>query len=522
MQGNARIKRSLNAPNKQLDDNVFERFRVANFLPPAHFLILAAMAKLIPFDPGDRQVDRIELFKFWESMRGWFIGRGYHLYEFVAEEGVEFAYAKSTIPYNPHPNMSVEKKIFDAGEDPFPYAYMGGDPTHLQITDRPVYSTHHTLSGRVMYAQDTKGRHVAIKLVKGGSEEDKILHLLKGRQPDVLKRDTFNFVIPILDLIPCDDHWFAVMPRWDSTIHSPFYPTLYSAIQHIRSLLKGLIFLHENRIYHRDLRTRNLLVDHFSNAPMLSMFCNLFRRALMKRGDLTCAITDFDFSILLDEKTYGPNPRLPILGADVGYEYPPYETMHGHVDYDPFKYDVALLGIYFCDTFQRIITDVPLLAPLIDRMVMSNPDERFTAKEALAFADSIVPTVYPEARIDLGPEGSIYYCFVDIWEGLPPDFVAKWAHYREDRQTLSFRILNYLFANTRKHQEKTASHGAIATVLKIVSEKRILPKPVPKHILQSAQNRVFWPSLIDYRSKIIYSDDRRSVRIASFNFVWGI
>lgn len=82
-------------------------------------------------------------------------------------------------------------------------------------------------------------------------------------------------------------------------------------------------------------------------------------------------------------------------------------------------------------------------------MVMSNPDERFTAKEALAFADSIVPTVYPEARIDLGPEGSIYYCFVDIWEGLPPDFVAKWAHYREDRQTLSFRILNYLFANTR-------------------------------------------------------------------------
>ncbi|PPQ90169.1 hypothetical protein CVT25_012480 [Psilocybe cyanescens] len=91
------------------------------------------MAKLIPFDPGDRHaLDRIQMLKFWESMRGWF------------KKALNLrmqSLPSHTIPIQ----ICLEKKIFDAGEDPFPYAYMGGDPTHLQITDRQVYSTHEEL-----------------------------------------------------------------------------------------------------------------------------------------------------------------------------------------------------------------------------------------------------------------------------------------------------------------------------------------------------------------------------------------
>lgn len=77
----------------------------------------------------------------------------------------------------------------------------------------------------------------------------------------------------------------------------------------------------------------------------------MFRRELLKRGDLIYAICNFHFPILLDEETCGPNPRLSIAGSNVGYEFPPFENIHGHVDYDPFKYDVGLLGIWFSDTF---------------------------------------------------------------------------------------------------------------------------------------------------------------------------
>ncbi|PPQ93139.1 hypothetical protein CVT25_003521 [Psilocybe cyanescens] len=245
------------------------------------------------------------------------------------------------------------------------------------------------VQGHIVYAQDTIGRHVAIKLVKGGSEEDKILHLLAAQLD--LKPDNFSSIIPILELLPCNDHWFAIMPR------SMGFYYLFASSTDI--LLGGATY---------DLREQNLLVNHFSNASMSSMKFNDFRWELLKRGDIRCTITDFDFLILLDEETYGPNPRLSILNANVGGDFPPYESMHGHIDYDPFKYDVALLGIHFCNRFQSIILRVPLLALLINCMVTSKLDKRFTVQEALAFADSIVPTVSPETKIlKVAPVGTL-------------------------------------------------------------------------------------------------------------------
>lgn len=67
---------------------------------------------------------------------------------------------------------------------------------------------------------------------------------------------------------------------------------------------------------------------------------------------------DFDLAMLLDEKTYGLNPRLPIEKVCFGYESRPYETMHGYVDFDPFKYDVACLGIYFAENFQVMLSSL--------------------------------------------------------------------------------------------------------------------------------------------------------------------
>ncbi|KAH9476100.1 Cyclin-dependent kinase 1 [Psilocybe cubensis] len=400
------------------------------------------MGNLIWFDPGDRHsVTTNQLLVFWDSMREWFAERGYHLYRLtIFDDPCIVPYATSTIPYNPHPRLNVRKKEFEA-EDPFPYAYMGGDYHNKRDDDLYELGLY---TGRVMFAQDTEGRHVVIKLVKGGSEEDKILHLLASR-PELKKRETFTAIIPILDLLPCEGHWFAVMPRWDITWNSVPFPTPEVCVQQIIFLLKALTFLHENRIFHHDLCSRNMLINHFSNAGLLGMPINPFRKHLLQQGALVCVLSDFDFSILLDEERYGPNPRLGILGADVIGDFPPFETLHGHVDYDPFKYDVALLGIWFSDTFQHIVKDVPLIAPLIDRMVTSRLDKRFTAKEALSFAEGILPTAAGLRTLytDRAPRPPAY-CETDLWKDLPDDFVNQWADYRDDRSSLYLRFLYYL------------------------------------------------------------------------------
>lgn len=62
-----------------------------------------------------------------------------------------------------------------------------------------------------MYAQDTMGRHIVIKKLKN-EEEYRILRLLKDH-PRLQDPNSFLSIIPILDLLQHDGHWFAVMPR---------------------------------------------------------------------------------------------------------------------------------------------------------------------------------------------------------------------------------------------------------------------------------------------------------------------
>lgn len=97
---------------------------------------------------------------------------------------------------------------------------------------------------------------------------------------------------------------------------------------------------------------RNILVNHFSTLEAIDLQSNVYRKHLQSIKALRYAIMDFDLAMLLDEETYGLNPRLPIEKVFMGFESRPYETMHGYVDFDPFKYDVACLGIYFAENFQ--------------------------------------------------------------------------------------------------------------------------------------------------------------------------
>lgn len=174
-------------------------------------------------DPWGRYASYVQKVQFWEATREWFEEQGYFLYENIDVGEKKYAYAKPTKNYPDTPKMSYRGTI----EDPFPYAFMG--PSY-EPEDRPPYSTMECLDvcvgfvkhpntiecdclqGQVMYAQDVDGRHLAIKMVRT-AEEYKVLSLLKD-QPRLRDPDSFVFVMPILDILPYDDHWFCVMPRY--------------------------------------------------------------------------------------------------------------------------------------------------------------------------------------------------------------------------------------------------------------------------------------------------------------------
>ncbi|KAG6808611.1 hypothetical protein H0H92_003495 [Tricholoma furcatifolium] len=134
---------------------------------------------------------------WWASKRtkSWLSAKGYTLYCRMCSSA-----ALSTREAYPQ-NVEIKESFF-------PYADHGGPdrespPRLAVITDA---------RGLVNFAHDNQGRHFALKAIVDGSEELRILKYLQmqGIPPAV---QAFQNVIPILDILPREGHWLAIMPR---------------------------------------------------------------------------------------------------------------------------------------------------------------------------------------------------------------------------------------------------------------------------------------------------------------------
>ncbi|TFK69662.1 hypothetical protein BDN72DRAFT_596420 [Pluteus cervinus] len=175
-------------------------------------------------------------------------------------------------------------------------------------------------------------------------------------------------------------------------------------------LLKGIAFLHENKIVHRvsvthhTIRSSHIWVlsdrirkcahNHFSNDYFPEPSARI---GLRSRGLLTYALFDFGLSIppSVDNTTY----RLPYQLSWDGSEMQPNDTAQGEFDYDPFAFDIGTLGNVFCRTFQYCCQDLPMLAPFLDKMVTRDIPRRFTASQALNFFETQVLTQLPAKQL---------------------------------------------------------------------------------------------------------------------------
>ncbi|KAH0585960.1 hypothetical protein H2248_007246 [Termitomyces sp. 'cryptogamus'] len=335
---------------------------------------------LYPHDPEFEELSCRRI-AWWDSShtRSWFLEKGYTLYH-IRESGMDPASTKHS-------------------ETPFPF------PMHGELEPEPDLKLpilHGCISyvGNIAFAQNTQGQHVAFKAVLDGSEEFRILKYLHN-QGIPRSIDDFHHVIPVLDVLPCEGHWIAVMPR--------------------------------HRIAHGDIKTSNILVNHVnidrydSNDP--------YRRSLRSQGKLTYALYDFDGSTMFPPSMSLDECRLPShISFNTLYGQAPGDTMQGEFDFNPFAFDVGMLGVMFCHEFQHMVCSVPMLAPLFDRMTTRDIARRFKASEALQFFEQQVIPLTSKRALSFAAEaiyGHKAYDRYDRWKYLDPDFVKKWAAYRE-------------------------------------------------------------------------------------------
>ncbi|KAJ3490807.1 hypothetical protein NLJ89_g11404 [Agrocybe chaxingu] len=282
---------------------------------------------------------------FWDSLstKDWFHERGYTLYD------REFPESQTTVPALP----------FEGSQDAnHPYA---GHSLDMSIGEAPLRATDWDsariftrLPGKVLFAQDLQLRHVAIKIVKDDSDEYRVFQFLQQQPHEILRS---HCLIPVLDMLPANGYHFVVMPRWGGSVTLPAFSTVREILDLVRAMLKGLSFLHQHNICHRDVKLANMLVNHFSDDTDINFDT---RKQLRLRGQLEYAMFDFDFSIMFPPILDRALCRLPYRKAWEAAWIRPYDTSQGEFDYDPFAFDVGTLGFVLIHSFRERIRYAPI------------------------------------------------------------------------------------------------------------------------------------------------------------------
>ena len=114
---------------------------------------------------------------------------------------------------------------------------------------------------------------------------------------------------------------------------------------------------------------------------------------------------------------------------------------------------------------QYIIPAVPLVAPLLERMITDDIERRFTAVEALQFCDDIKSRATEEDLTKSIPPHINDRPLQVPWNSLPSNFVAQWSLWRNPPPTYRTRLLRWI-------DEFEWGHTWIQLVRKVVRRLR--------------------------------------------------
>ncbi|EJF65250.1 hypothetical protein DICSQDRAFT_152498 [Dichomitus squalens LYAD-421 SS1] len=373
---------------------------------------------LVEFDSGTY---------FWESARPWLSRRGVELYEIRPDE-------------NPLHNWKNWWTPLVSTPAPLPFARCVFDTPSKQNIFSPAL--------KLACGQDSLGRDVMLKLVEKDSPEYSIYQLLIQREDSFTDRSTFPCVLPPLAILDTPHQYSIVtMPTWGSPFHIEEFRTVREALRFMECILQGLVYLHANRIAHRDIFEFNIVVNCYRlDRDMERLSEDLVDHR--RRADVLYALMDYDQSIYLPHVTSVKHCSRPAKEAWVGYGmYKPDDIYTGEPTYNPFAFDVGMLGNLFRTNFSKAVPFVTALPALFDKMTTHIVSQRFSAEEALAFFKASTKDLTQdalEASLELTMEYEPLYDSDVYWSRLPSELQARWICHRTPPLPRWFYVLNRL------------------------------------------------------------------------------
>ncbi|KAI0637719.1 hypothetical protein C8Q77DRAFT_1087476 [Trametes polyzona] len=251
-----------------------------------------------------------------------------------------------------------------------PGAWMGAEDALLLPVRKCVIDAIRTTHGKTESL-------VYIKKVRQGSSESSITDYLNS---DELRNDPRNCTVPVVDRFPDpidSDACLLVMP-FLRYIDSPDFANVEDVLQCGKTLLEGLVFLHQHRIAHRDCGYKNIMMDASELYPqghhpiLLDDLPDVSKRApVLYHARSKVKYYFIDFGISSKNQT-------TVTGRDSTDKTVP--EFSDHVPYDPFKVDIYLLGNVFTKCFLKF-RNLDIVEPLVARMKQHKPSDRPTAQE---------------------------------------------------------------------------------------------------------------------------------------------
>ncbi|RPD68639.1 hypothetical protein L226DRAFT_548493 [Lentinus tigrinus ALCF2SS1-7] len=299
---------------------------------------------------------------------------------------------------------------------------------------------------KVAPAQDAVGRDVMLKIISKDSVEHRICQDLL--RCDITSPGNFQGVLPPLAILDTPHQFsFIVTPRWGHAGKLRLFETVGNVIHYVRCLLKGLAFLHNHRIAHRDLDHQNILVNCYS------LYRSVYdiqaeMREHRRSPEIAYCLFDFDRALQFPLDTPLRSCRAPASGAMVALSpYHPLDVSFGESEYNPFAFDVACLGNMFKLHFSHATTEFPMLAPLFDKMTTHFISERFSAPEALEFLEYAVKTSTKATYalpVTLAMDWECLRNSGRYWSTLSPSFHVSWGAYKTPPLSWTYYVLDHI------------------------------------------------------------------------------
>lgn len=175
------------------------------------------------------------------------------------------------------------------------------------------------------------------------------------------------------------------------------------------------------------------------------------------------ALMDFDQSLILPTDTDLRACRRPSAEALYGNAvYKPWDVSRGEPSYNPFAFDVCMLGNLFCMHLsvsqllrrlphltgsylhiQDVVPVVPACAALFDKMTTHVVSQRFTAEEALRFLGDVTATL-DQAELQTPVKLEVSEDFGCYWDKLSSEQRNKWEHLRTPKESWTGYMLDFM------------------------------------------------------------------------------